>query len=164
MACGFALRSTRLSPRRSTCKNCSAGLDNTISRLSSVSDPYGTLESYSYLGLDTVVKRAHPQPNVDLTYIKQTGEANRDADDQYIGLDRFDRVLDVRWRKGDGTHTDRFVYGHDRNSNRLYRANWVDGNGDGGVPATPGRPLTRADRDLACFGPTSLRKPQCFFA
>jgi hypothetical protein len=36
-----------------------------------------------------VVIRSHPQPGVDLTYVKQTGESNGDAGDQYIGIDRF---------------------------------------------------------------------------
>jgi hypothetical protein len=42
-----------------------AGLDDTISRLTSLSegaDPVVTLESYTYVGLGTVVKRAHPNP------------------------------------------------------------------------------------------------------
>src|SRR5262249_25602913 len=76
--------------------NYNAGLDDSISRLSSISDSSATLESYSYLGLGTVVKRSHPQPGVDLTYIKQTGESNGDAGDQYIALDRFGRVVDQR--------------------------------------------------------------------
>src|SRR5262249_57089366 len=42
--------------------NYNTGVDTTISRLSSITDGSTTLESYSYLGLDTVVKRAHPQP------------------------------------------------------------------------------------------------------
>ncbi len=70
------------------------GLDDTISRLSSITDGATTLEAFSYLGLSIVVKRAHPQPGVDLTYIKQTGEPNGDAGDQYTGLDRFGRVVD----------------------------------------------------------------------
>jgi YD repeat-containing protein len=72
----------------------SSGLIDSISRLSSLSDTSGTLESYDYLGLGTVVRRAHSQPGVDLTYIKQSGESNGDAGDQYTGLDRFDRVVD----------------------------------------------------------------------
>jgi RHS repeat-associated protein len=104
--------------------NYASGLDSNISRLSSITDGATTLESYSYLGLDTVVKRGHPQPGVDLTYIKQSGESNGDAGDQYTGLDRFGRVVDQRWLKtSDGSHTDRFKYGYDRNGNRLYRAN-----------------------------------------
>src|SRR5262249_36954479 len=73
-----------------------SGLDSTISRLSAIVDGSTTLESYSYLGLGTVVKRAHPEPGVDLTYIKQSGESNGDAGDQYTGLDRFGRVVDQR--------------------------------------------------------------------
>jgi len=103
------------------------GLNDVISRLASLSDTSGTLESYDYLGLSTVVRRAHSQPGVDLTYIKQTGEANSDAGDQYIGLDRFGRVVDQRWiTTSTGTATDRFQYGYDRNSSPLYRNNLVN--------------------------------------
>lgn len=49
--------------------NYASGLDDSISRLSSISDNSGTLESYDYLGLGNVVRRAHPQPGVELTYI-----------------------------------------------------------------------------------------------
>jgi RHS repeat-associated protein len=107
--------------------NYNAGLDDSISRLSSISDSSATLEAYSYLGLNTVVDRSHPQPAVDLTYIKQTGEANGDAGDQYTGLDRFGRVVDQRWIvTATGTATDRFQYGYDRDNNALYRNNLVN--------------------------------------
>jgi RHS repeat-associated protein len=104
--------------------NYNTGLDSSISRLSSLSDSSATLETYAYLGLGTVVKRGHPQPGVDLTYIKQAGESNGDAGDQYTGLDRFGRVVDQRWLVAStGTATDRFKYGYDRDGNRLYRTN-----------------------------------------
>src|SRR5262245_15003844 len=107
--------------------NYSTGLNDSISRLSSLSDSSGTLESYDYLGLARVVRRAHPQPGVDLTYIKQGAQANGSAGDQYTGYDRFDRVKDQRWLKtSNGTHTDRFQYGYDRDANRTYRENLVD--------------------------------------
>jgi RHS repeat-associated protein len=107
--------------------NYNTGVDDTISRLSSISDSSATLESYSYLGLSTVVKRSHPQPGVDLTYIKQTGEANGDAGDQYTGLDRFGRVVDQRWLvTATGTATDRFQYVYDRDGNALARNNLVN--------------------------------------
>jgi RHS repeat-associated protein len=107
--------------------NYATGVDNTISRLTSISDTSATLESLSYLGLDTVVKRSHPQPGVDLTYIKQTGEPNGDAGDQYTGLDRFGRVVDQRWLiVASGLALDRFQYGYDRDGNRLYRDNLVN--------------------------------------
>jgi RHS repeat-associated protein len=107
--------------------NYGAGLDSTISRLTSISDSSATLEAYSYLGLGTVVKRAHPQPGVDLTYIKQGAEPVGDAGDQYTGLDRFGRVADQRWLvTSTGTATDRFQYGYDRDGNALYRDNKVN--------------------------------------
>jgi RHS repeat-associated protein len=106
--------------------NYTAALDAAISRLTSLSDST-TLESFDYLGLGTVVRRAHPQNGIDLTYIKQSGESNGDAGDQYTGLDRFGRVVDQRWIKtSDGSHTDRFKYGYDRDGNRLYRENVVN--------------------------------------
>jgi RHS repeat-associated protein len=85
------------------------------------------LEDLDYLGLGTVVRRGHPEIDVDLTYIKQSGEGTGDAGDQYTGLDRFGRVEDQRWLDtGTGSHTDRFGYGYDRDGNRLYRENLVD--------------------------------------
>jgi RHS repeat-associated protein len=105
--------------------NYNSGLDNTISRLSSLSDSTGTLQSDSYLGLDTPVILNDSQPGLQLTYVKQTGESNGDAGDQYIGLDRFGRVVDQRWLAG-STATDRFQYGYDRDGNVLYKNNLVN--------------------------------------
>ena len=98
--------------------------DSAISRLTSISDGGTTLEQLSYLGLGTVVQRDHPEPGVKLTYI---GTGPGDAGDKYVGLDRFDRIVDQRWEKG-GTDLDRFQYGYDRNSNRLYQDIVTDGN------------------------------------
>jgi RHS repeat-associated protein len=107
--------------------NYGAGVDDAISRLTSLSDNTGILEAYHYLGLNTVVIRSHPQPGVDLTYVKQPGEPNGDAGDQYTGLDRFGRVVDQRWLvTSDGSTTDRFQYGYDPDGNRLYRNNRVN--------------------------------------
>jgi hypothetical protein len=104
-----------------------SGIDANISRLSSLTNSSTTLESYTYLGLATVVKRAHPEPGVDLTYVKLSGESNGDAGDQYTGLDRFGRVVDQRWIvTSSGAALDRFQYGYDRNSNRMYRENLVN--------------------------------------
>src|SRR5262249_16037049 len=81
-----------------------------------------------YLGLSTVVKRAHPGPGVDLTYIQQPGDpwANSDGGDQYTGLDRFGRVIDQFWINSAGGYAaDRYQYGYDRDGNRLHEANLV---------------------------------------
>jgi RHS repeat-associated protein len=109
--------------------NYNTGLDDSISRLSYLSDTSGTLESYSYLGLSTVVKRAHPLPTngLDLTYITPGGSG--DAGDQYTGLDRFGRIVDQNWQQNttpNPTITDEFKYGYERDSNRLYRTNEVN--------------------------------------
>ena len=106
--------------------NYGSGLDSTISRLTSLSDSSNTLESYTYLGLGTVVKRAHPQSGVDLSYIKLSGESTGDAGDQYTGLDRFGRIVDQRWINGSNTDVDRFRYGYDRDGNRTYKENVVN--------------------------------------
>ncbi len=105
--------------------NYASGLDNNISRLTSLSDSGNTLESYSYLGLATIVKRAHSQSGVDLSYIKLTGESVGDAGDQYTGLDRFQRIVDQRWINGSNVDVDRYKYGYDRNGNRLFKENVV---------------------------------------
>ena len=101
------------------------GLNNNISRLSSIVDGTTTLESYDYLGFGTVVRRAHAQPGVDMTYIKLSGESNGAAGDQYTGMDQFGRVVDQRWTTSGGTTADRFAYGYDRDGNRLYKQNLV---------------------------------------
>jgi RHS repeat-associated protein len=107
--------------------NYGSGLDSSISRLTSISDTSGTLESYKYMGLDTAVERDHPQDNVNLTYIAQNGAPNGDAGDKYVGLDRFGRVVDQNWYNATTqTSTDRFQYGYDRDSNVLWRQNAVN--------------------------------------
>jgi RHS repeat-associated protein len=107
--------------------NYNSGVDDSVSRLSSLSDTSGTLESYGYLGMDTLVKRAHPLPTsgLDLTYI---GTGTGDAGDQYTGLDRFGRVVEQKWQTEQMTPTvtDDFTYGYDRDSNRLFRNTLVN--------------------------------------
>src|SRR5262249_9110776 len=103
--------------------NYRAGLDDRISRLSSLSDDSGVLEAYTYLGLDTVVERAHPQTGVDLTDIGPNGQVG-DAGDPYTGLDRFGRVLDQLWViAATGRPTDEYRYTYDRGGNALTRTN-----------------------------------------
>jgi YD repeat-containing protein len=106
--------------------NYNTGLDDSISRLSSISDSGGILESYKYLGLGTVVERDHPQINVNQTYISQTGQTG-DAGDPYTGLDRFGRVVNDNWvNTTTGQSTDNFQYGYNPDGDVLYRQNLVD--------------------------------------
>ncbi len=110
------------------------GLDSAVSRLSALADDSGgtpgtVLEAYTYLGLGTVVRRAHPQPGVDLTSIRQAGDAQANADggDPYTGLDRFGRVIDQNWRNtATGAAAVRLQYGHDRAGNVLSRNDLVE--------------------------------------
>jgi RHS repeat-associated protein len=105
--------------------NYSSGLNDSISRLSSITDGGTTLESYLYLGYGTVVDRLHPETGVDLTYIKLSGESDGAAGDKYTGLDAFGRVIDQRWTTSGGTAASRLQYGYDRDGNRLYAYNAV---------------------------------------
>ena len=63
-----------------------------------------------------------------LTYIKQAGEPNGDAGDQYTGLDRFGRVVDQRWPDG-SAEMERVDYGFTRASNQQWRQNRVAATG-----------------------------------
>ena len=73
---------------------------------------------YTYLGASTVVKAARPAcDGLNLSY-----GSSSDAGGGYAGLDRFGRVVAQHWRIGQ-TSIDRFAYGYDHNSNRLYRRN-----------------------------------------
>ena len=56
------------SAARVVTSNYAAGLDDAISRLTSLKDGPVTLEAESYLGLSTVVKRSHPEAQADLTF------------------------------------------------------------------------------------------------
>jgi RHS repeat-associated protein len=106
--------------------NYSTGLNSSISRLSSLSDDTGTLESYLYLGLDTVVEMDHPESGVNLTYIS-TSSGTGSAGDQYTGLDEFGRVIEQNWY--DPTTSSSVVdlqYGYDKDGNVLYRQDNVN--------------------------------------
>jgi RHS repeat-associated protein len=106
--------------------NYASGLDNNISRLSSLSDFTGTLESYHYLGLTTPVELDHPEPGVNLTYISQNGSTG-DAGDQYTGLDRFGRVVEQNWYEpSTSSSVVDLQYGYDADSNVLWKIDGVN--------------------------------------
>jgi len=75
------------------------------------------------------VQWSHPESGVNLTYIQQTGDTHyiSDGGDQYVGLDRFGRVIDQNWwNPTTQTSTDRFQYGYDRDGEVLYSNNLVN--------------------------------------
>ena len=97
-------------------------LDSSISRLSYLADGNTHLEEYSYLGLGTIVIRNRPSNHTQLTYYLSGGSG--DGGDQYVGLDRFGRIVDQNWiNSSTGVSTDRFQYGYDPDNNVLYRLN-----------------------------------------
>ena len=92
------------------------------------------LARYTRRGLSATMRVEYPQCGggtpLELTYIKQAGEPNGPAGDQYTGQDQFNRIVDIRWlRSGTTTHADRFQYGFDPAGNRLWRRNVVAGSG-----------------------------------
>ena len=81
--------------------------------------PGDTLSAYTYVGGGRIVVEDYQQPDVKLNY--DSGTAGT-----YAGLDRFGRVVDHLWYDyGASADRDRFTYGYDRASNRLYRENTV---------------------------------------
>ena len=68
------------------------------------------------------MQRSHPQNGVNQTYLIPGG--NTDDGDQYTGLDRFGRVVEVCWvNVNTNTATDDFLYSYDRDGNVLTRTN-----------------------------------------
>jgi RHS repeat-associated protein len=104
-------------------------IDNRLDRLSMiVGDPDGTpyaIATYAWLGAGTPAFTSYSQPGVLMTAVKtSSGDPNGDAGDQYIGLDRFGRLEDARWRKS-GDDIERVEYGFDRVGNRTWRRNRI---------------------------------------
>jgi RHS repeat-associated protein len=95
--------------------NYSSGLDSVLSRISSITDSGGSLQSYTYLGLSTPVTFTDGN-GTKLTY-GATGST---------GLDQFGRVVDQNWQNSSGTSIDDFQYSYDANSNVLSRYDAVN--------------------------------------
>ena len=101
--------------------NYNTGLDSNISRISAIADDAGsasgTLEAYSYLGLNTIVVRNRSSDNTELTYVPTT-VAGGDGGDKYTGLDRFGRVDEQYWlNTSTSTVLDDLQYAYDPDSN-----------------------------------------------
>ena len=100
-----------------------SGHDDRLGRISYLADDAGGgigthLAEYMRLGLAQVVQVAENQP--DLLFDLDHGAAGT-----YAGLDAFDRIVDLRWRKVTfpSTYHERVQLGHgyDRLGNRLWR-------------------------------------------
>ncbi len=66
-----------------------------------------------------MVKVAHPAVSGGLNLTYGTGGT-------YGGFDNFGRIVDQKWQDDTPNTLDRYTYGYDRNSNRLYRRNEVE--------------------------------------
>ena len=106
-------------------------IDDLLGRVRELRDGATTgtvLARYTKRGTNATVVVEYPEPSVELTYLKQGSEPVGDAGDQYTGLDRFNRIEDIRWLKRAGstiTDVERVQYGFDRASNRTWRKNLV---------------------------------------
>ncbi|MHB8970832.1 MAG: RHS repeat domain-containing protein, partial [Pirellulaceae bacterium] len=95
-----------------------------LGRVDAIKDDSGgspgtSFSDYAYLGGGTIVVEDYAQPDVKLNY--DSGTAGT-----YAGFDRFGRVVDHLWYDyGASADRDRFTYGYDRASSRLYRENTV---------------------------------------
>jgi RHS repeat-associated protein len=102
----------------------SGGMNDLLNRVDTLADTTsGTtnLASYTYLGMNTVVRITYDQPGVWLDLWCGTSGT-------FQGLDIFGKTTDQRWQNGISstpTDIDRFQYGFDQDSNRLYKANLV---------------------------------------
>ena len=71
-------------------------LDNSISRITSVTDNGTMVETYRYLGLSTVVGATLPEPNIF----------------ESVSLDTFGNVADVAWTRAARSRATRFPAAH----------------------------------------------------
>lgn len=100
----------------------SGSIDWLTDRVQQIVDGGISLVHYSRRGINSTVRVQYLQPNVELTYLRQTGEPVGDGGDRYSGLDRFNRITDIRWLVSDmTTAVERYQYGFDRASNRTWR-------------------------------------------
>ncbi len=99
-------------------------LDDHLSRVAGLKiDGEGPdLATYSYVGEARYVRIAYPEPRIELSYVVNPGEPERDSGDPYTGYDRFGRTVDMKWQtSGGATMLDRVQYGYDRSGSRTWR-------------------------------------------
>jgi RHS repeat-associated protein len=97
------------------------GADEQLNRVSFLADDAGGtvgthLVEYQRLGLNTFVQTDYPQPGLRCDLAHGTDSA------PYVGLDPFDRIVDLRWwNPSTGVDVERIQHGYDRAGNRLWR-------------------------------------------
>ena len=99
-----------------------AGIDDAVSRVSTLADGPTVLEALSYLGASTVVTRERPEAGIQWTLVRQPGDPATGLDDPYTGLDDLGRLVDHRWiNTASGSDVTRYTFTYDRAGNRLSR-------------------------------------------
>ena len=93
-------------------------INDRLDRLATIEDGATTLVTYQHSGAGMVVSQTYNQPGIEKTLALGSGS------DPYSALDRFGRMIDLRWKKG-STDLVRFEYDYDRVSNRLNERNLV---------------------------------------
>src|SRR5262245_33382008 len=77
-------------------------------------------------------------PRMSRSLLEEKGDASQSRSStgketyQYIGLERFGRIVDQRWIASNDVNNpmDRFQYGYDRDGNRLYKDNLLNNSFD----------------------------------
>jgi RHS repeat-associated protein len=97
-------------------------IDDLTNRIKEVKDGETPLVEYMRRGINSTVQIKYLEPNVEMTYIKETSAPVGDAGDRYTGLDRFNRIEDIRWKDStSAADVERYQYGFDRAGNRTWR-------------------------------------------
>ena len=129
-----------------------AGRDTNLNRVTTIQDPSAVLARYTYLGLGTIVRIAYPQPLVWLDLWGGTSGV-------FSGLDLFNRIIDQRWQNNTAstpTDIDRYQYGYDQASNRLWKANLMTTGLDEFYAYDPLNRLTLMQRGTLNTGKTGI--------
>ena len=93
-------------------------------RIATILDRGTNLVAYTRRGVKSTARIQYLEPGVELTHIQQSGQPVGDGGDRYTGLDRFNRIQDIRWLKtSTGADADRYQYGFDQAGNRTFRRN-----------------------------------------
>ena len=94
---------------------------NRVDAINDTSSGTMTLAGYTYLGAGTVIRITYPEPGIWLDLWGGTSGT-------FAGIDLFGRIIDQGWQNnvtGTPADIDRYKYGYDQNSNRLWKANVV---------------------------------------
>ncbi|MCX5653082.1 MAG: polymorphic toxin-type HINT domain-containing protein [Planctomycetota bacterium] len=82
--------------------------------------PGNPLAQFAYNGIARMVKETHLAGGTAVMSLDYTSSSGGAAA-PYPGIDRYGRIAWQTWKKSDGTPLDRYFYGYDNASNRIWR-------------------------------------------